>query len=279
MRIGVDATCWANGRGYGRYTRHLLPEMAAQGAGHEFVCFLDARAAESFRLDAPNVRPVVVPQSRSPTEAAAADGNRSPADMLRLTRAVWRERPDVFFSPVGVHLLSRCRPGMRAVVTVHDAIAERFPELTLPSAAGPALLAAQGGTRRPAGAPGADGVRFLGPGHRPGTCGSPPGEDPGRRRGARAGVPARSTTRTALAAPAAAPGPAGRGAGGSSTWADSTPTSTWTSSCGPTPSVAREAGSAAALPAAGRRHRRRRLPWQPGPDPARHRRRRAPRRW
>jgi len=24
MRIGVDCTCWANGRGYGRFTRELL---------------------------------------------------------------------------------------------------------------------------------------------------------------------------------------------------------------------------------------------------------------
>ncbi len=30
MRIGVDATCWANGRGYGRFTRQLLPAMAQQ---------------------------------------------------------------------------------------------------------------------------------------------------------------------------------------------------------------------------------------------------------
>ena len=132
MRIGVDATCWVNGRGYGRYTRHLLPAMAALGGEHEFVCFLDGRAAERFDLDAPNVRRVIVPQSQSPTEAASADGNRSPADMLRLTRAVWREKPDVFFSP-SVYTYFPLPPFQAAVVTVHDAIAERFPELTLPS--------------------------------------------------------------------------------------------------------------------------------------------------
>jgi glycosyltransferase involved in cell wall biosynthesis len=132
MRIGVDATCWANGRGYGRYTRHLLPALAALGRHHEFVCFLDARASETFDLKGPNIRPVVVRQSRSPTEAASAEGNRSPADMLRLTGAVWRERLDVFFSP-SVYTYFPLPPFLPAVVTVHDAIAERFPELTLPS--------------------------------------------------------------------------------------------------------------------------------------------------
>ncbi|MBK8005443.1 MAG: glycosyltransferase [Gemmatimonadetes bacterium] len=52
--------------------------------------------------------------------------------MLRLTRAVWRSAPDVFFSP-SVYTYFPLPPGQRAVVTVHDAIAERFPELTLPS--------------------------------------------------------------------------------------------------------------------------------------------------
>ena len=80
-------------------TRHLLPALVALGRQHEFVYFLDARAADTFDLKAPNLRAVLVKQSRSPTEAASADGNRSPVDMLRLTGAVWRERLDVFFSP------------------------------------------------------------------------------------------------------------------------------------------------------------------------------------
>ena len=132
MRIGVDATCWANGRGYGRFTRSLLAEMAALAPDDEFICFLDPVAAQGFDLAGPNVRPVIVPMGVAPTAAAAADGYRAPLDMLRLTRAVWRERPDVFFSP-SVYTYFPLPPGQRAVVTVHDAIAERFPELTLPN--------------------------------------------------------------------------------------------------------------------------------------------------
>lgn len=133
MRIGIDATCWANGRGYGRYIRQLLPALVAAGAQHQWVCFLDPRSAESFELTGANLRRVTVPQSRAPTEAAAADGYRSPADMLRLARAVWRARTDVFFWP-SVYTWFPLPPGQRSVVTVHDAIAERFPELTLPTA-------------------------------------------------------------------------------------------------------------------------------------------------
>ena len=132
MRIGVDATCWANGRGYGRFTRELLRAMVHGEPGEQFVCFVDARAAERFDLRAPNVRVVRVPLGESPTQAAAADGSRSPVDLLRMTRAVWREPLDVFFSP-SVYTYFPLPPGLKAVITVHDAIAERFPELTLPS--------------------------------------------------------------------------------------------------------------------------------------------------
>jgi glycosyltransferase involved in cell wall biosynthesis len=132
MRIGVDATCWANGRGYGRFTRELVSAMVREAPSDEFVCFLDDRARSVFQLDAANVTPVVVPQRVSPTEAAGADSARSLRDMLRLSRAVWRARPDVFFSP-SVYTYFPLPPGLRAVVTIHDAIAERFPNLTLPS--------------------------------------------------------------------------------------------------------------------------------------------------
>ena len=132
MRIGVDATSWANGRGYGRFTRQIVAAMAELAPADEFVCFLDAKAADRFDLIRSNVTPVTVAVGRSPTDAAAAGDYRSPTDMLRLTAAVWVRDLDVFFSPT-VYTYFPLPPGLRAVVTVHDAIAERFPELTLPS--------------------------------------------------------------------------------------------------------------------------------------------------
>jgi glycosyltransferase involved in cell wall biosynthesis len=53
--------------------------------------------------------------------------------MLRFTRAVWAESLDVFFYP-SVYTYFPLPPGRRAVVGIHDAIAERFASRTLPSA-------------------------------------------------------------------------------------------------------------------------------------------------
>src|SRR5580765_8662842 len=99
MRIGVDATCWANERGYGRFTREIVSAMAPQAPAHEFVCILDDRSARSFALHGSNVVTRVAPQTISPTVAAASGRRRSIGDMLRLTNAVRRERVDVFYSP------------------------------------------------------------------------------------------------------------------------------------------------------------------------------------
>ena len=134
MRVVVDAACLANARGYGRFARELLSAMVAQAPEVEFVLLADARAAASVAADEAlrGVRVVVVHTSESPTVAAASDGSRSVMDMLRFTIATWRARGDVFFSP-SVYTYFPLPPGLPAVITVHDAIAERFPELTLPS--------------------------------------------------------------------------------------------------------------------------------------------------
>ncbi|HEX6062966.1 MAG TPA: glycosyltransferase family 1 protein [Longimicrobiales bacterium] len=132
MRIGIDACCWANNRGYGRFTRELLRAIVAQAPEDEFVCFVDPALARTFDLKASNVRVVVVAQRMAPTEAASSAGHRSVGDMLRFTQAVARESLDVFFSP-SVYTYFPLPPGLPAVVTVHDAIAERFPKLTLPT--------------------------------------------------------------------------------------------------------------------------------------------------
>ena len=67
MRIGIDACCWANNRGYGRFTRELLRAIVAQAPEDEFVCFVDPALARTFDLKASNVRVVVVAQRMAPT--------------------------------------------------------------------------------------------------------------------------------------------------------------------------------------------------------------------
>ena len=132
MRVGIDATCWANGRGYGRFTREIVTAMARCAPDVQLVCFLDPKSAACFELRANNVTQVLVGTSAAPSDAASSTGNRSLTDMLRMTRAVAGERLDAFFSP-SVYTYFPLPPGLPAIVTIHDAIAERFPMLTLPS--------------------------------------------------------------------------------------------------------------------------------------------------
>lgn len=132
MRIGIDATCWANERGYGRFTRELVGAMAPLAREHTLVCLLDERSAARFDMTGAHIERVLVRQHVPPTLAAASGGGRSPIDMLRLTNAVRRARVDVFFCP-SVYGFFPLPPGLPAVVTIHDAIAERFPALTLPT--------------------------------------------------------------------------------------------------------------------------------------------------
>ncbi len=129
LRVGVDAACLANPRGYGRFARELLRAMAASDR-HDLVLFTDSRAAAV--ADVPGAGIVEVRQHVSPTRAAAADGRRAVGDMLRFTAAVWRTRLDVFFSP-SVYTFFPLPLRLPTVVTIHDAIADRFPALTLPS--------------------------------------------------------------------------------------------------------------------------------------------------
>jgi hypothetical protein len=125
MIIGVDATCWANGRGYGRFARELMRAMTRRSPGDQFVCFGDRRSFEAYPDPAPNVRLIEVAVDESPTVAASADSHRALRDLLRLTRAVSRERLDAFFSP-SVYTFFPLPPGLPAVVTIHDTIPSAF---------------------------------------------------------------------------------------------------------------------------------------------------------
>jgi glycosyltransferase involved in cell wall biosynthesis len=127
MRIGIDATCWANPRGYGRFTRHMLSALLQQDTINQYVFFMDSFMADSS--DFPdNIERRVVELSASPTQAASADGRRSVGDMLKMGRAVAREPLDVFFFPsVYTYFPVFCR--VKKIVAIHDVIAEKYPEL------------------------------------------------------------------------------------------------------------------------------------------------------
>lgn len=109
--------------------RGLLGAMFEEASGHRFCVFVD-RPPDPVMLR-PNVDVVQVNISRPVTEAAVASGSRSVGDLWRFTRAASREPMDLMFYPA-VYSWFPIRPGVPVVVTLHDAIAERFPELVFP---------------------------------------------------------------------------------------------------------------------------------------------------
>jgi glycosyltransferase involved in cell wall biosynthesis len=127
MRIGIDAACWANPRGYGRFTRHMLNALLAADRANQYVFFMDSFMARDAQLP-PGVERRVVRLSASPTQAASADGRRSVGDMLKMGRAVAREPLDVFFYP-SVYTWFPVLSRVPKVVAIHDVIAEKYPQL------------------------------------------------------------------------------------------------------------------------------------------------------
>src|SRR5437868_15155127 len=110
MRIGVDATCWNNNRGYGRYVRSLLSNLVRLDNRNQYTFLIDTpNSGEPFPTQA-EVRHV---SASAPTvEAASAQGHRSIRDMWRMSRAVSDRGFDLVFFPTVysyVPVLSRAR--------------------------------------------------------------------------------------------------------------------------------------------------------------------------
>lgn len=132
MRVGVDATCWSNPRGYGRYTRGLLNALLDRSAPHDYVLFVDAYTWQNTRWPIPETaRCVVVQTSQAQGLAASANGRRPWADVWAMTRAVTREVLDVLFYP-SVYSYFPALTGARVILGVHDVIPEDFPKIIFP---------------------------------------------------------------------------------------------------------------------------------------------------
>jgi glycosyltransferase involved in cell wall biosynthesis len=143
VRIGVDATCWHNRRGYGRHARALLRALIRLDAGNQYTLFLDSTEgfldSTDLSLDSTH-QPEATPEGcevrtlnpRVPTvQAASADGHRGLADMWRMSRALSAPEFDLLLFPTiysYVPVFSRSRK----LIMVHDIIAETYPKLTVP---------------------------------------------------------------------------------------------------------------------------------------------------
>lgn len=130
MRIGVDATCWANRRGYGRFTRALLAAVLELDHWNEYLFFVDS---DSAKLGLPDNIQIARVGAEVPTvRAAAANGRRSLHDLWATSRAISRRALDLIFFP-SVYSYVPLSSRVPQLVTIHDAIPEMFPELVFPT--------------------------------------------------------------------------------------------------------------------------------------------------
>lgn len=149
-RVGIDATGWVNKRGYGRFARNAVRSLVARDPDTTYVLYIDEESADEAEFP-DGVETRRVPLRRAPARAASADSSRPVGDVLRLSRAVRRDRLDAFVFPS----LQTYFPvlGTPTIVGLHDAIADELPHLTMPTRRARALwrlkqnLAVRGATR------------------------------------------------------------------------------------------------------------------------------------
>lgn len=127
MRIGIDVTCWINGRGFGRFARELITALVRRGEGHEYVFLADRQTVERAKLPT-GPRVAVGKTSVAAAEAAAADGRRSLGDMWAMRRLAQGENLDLVFFPA-VYSYFPVGGTFPVLVTFHDVIAETLPHL------------------------------------------------------------------------------------------------------------------------------------------------------
>ena len=133
MRIGVDATCWANRRGYGRHARSLLTTAISLDRSHCYVFFLDA-GQDASDLP-PGVEVVRVGTATPAVQAASSGGHRSLADLWAMSRALSAPGFDCLLFPT-VYTYVPVFSSAYKIVVIHDVIPETFPEHVFPTATG-----------------------------------------------------------------------------------------------------------------------------------------------
>lgn len=131
ITVGIDASCWLNRRGFGRYTRELIGAMLRSDHDNTYVLFLDAATArESNDLpDIERARRVIVGTGAAAARAASAAGRRTIRDLWAMRRAVAQHRDlDVFYFP-SLYTYFPIKTRAKVVVTKHDMTDRRFPNL------------------------------------------------------------------------------------------------------------------------------------------------------
>lgn len=144
IHVGIDATSWANDRGFGRFTRELVIALAARDAGFHYTLVFDQApigagdaGAEGEKerptLDLPEgVGVMSAATGRTLNQSAVGTASRSPGYLWRMGQLVRRADFDLFFYPA-VYSYFPLLARVPKVVCYHDATAERIPHLLFPT--------------------------------------------------------------------------------------------------------------------------------------------------
>ncbi len=131
LKIGIDGTCLASGRGYGRFLRELLPPLLADRGDHSYVLFVDEATAEDSALPDMPVERLRTGQGQA--DAASGSGARNPLDLLRMGRGVAEHTLDVFYFP-SVFSWFPIPSSLPVALAIHDTIPERHGRIVFPHA-------------------------------------------------------------------------------------------------------------------------------------------------
>ena len=131
LHVCIDATSWANDRGFGRFTREIVTALLERDEGFRYTLLFD-QLPEGELPPGATVRSAST--SRGLNQAAVGSSARSPAYFVKMGRLARSVDYDVFFFPTlySYFPLLQRKP---CVVCYHDATAERFPELLFPTKA------------------------------------------------------------------------------------------------------------------------------------------------
>ena len=135
LHVAVDGACWWNERGFGRFTRELVRALAARSADADirYTLVLETEQPSEREMPAPPSELEVRVAGTAPMgEVTSGSGARSPGHLLRMGRALGAVDADIVFFPAIYSWVPLPAP-TPTVVTIHDAIPERFPRLVFPT--------------------------------------------------------------------------------------------------------------------------------------------------
>lgn len=129
LHVGIDATTWANDRGFGRFTRELVTALAKRDSGFRYTLVFDRPPTAPLPA---KVETITVPTTHSLNEQAVGKTSRSISYLWQMGRAARRAGFDLFFFPA-VYSYFPLLARIPCVICYHDTTAERIPHLLFPT--------------------------------------------------------------------------------------------------------------------------------------------------